>query len=228
MDNKKLERYVNIQKSIGIFENRDWIKDYVYPFFFNILSTYYNTHKIKFIDPLNSQLFIDMDEESLQNTKKKNGTDLSKFELLFGINKPCDDRKFFDSLDILIILINSGPYDGSNISSHWSVMSYFVKTKKIYIYDSMGQTNLTKSMKFILKLERLGIIEESTELLIPKFFPSQQSNWECGYYVMQVIKMIVETKSPLYRESLGMEFTSSNLDTFIKWLIVEFSKLKNN
>jgi hypothetical protein len=149
-------------------------------------------------------------EKALEEYKKRKGYDLKTFDEL-KLWRACgfSEKQVESKLQIIqtILIPVCGPnlpheIYGSYISqkpaeqnNHWSLLCYYRPTNKVYYYDPLGTYNIRRAKNTLEYFQLLRIIPGDCEFIIPDFTVTQPGNWQCGYYVIMYIFMIL-VKNP--------------------------------
>lgn len=98
-------------------------------------------------------------------------------------------------------LIACEAYGEPRTNDHWSALCYFKGLSDMYHYDSAGAMNQNRALEIAGLLIKAGVIDKDVRVqgrvMVPEFFPTQTTSWECGYFVLLAIKIISE-KSPAH------------------------------
>jgi hypothetical protein len=133
----------------------------------------------------NIQSYINLsDRYSLLDNGEKNTGNNNQKTPIYDLNK------LYDGVDVVMYVLNKG-------SKHWTLLCYFTRMKEFFLYDSMSYGDLSDIKDLIDKLCEIGVIEEGIPLYRPTFIPKQPGVWQCGYYLLSFIKLVLECNGPI-------------------------------
>jgi hypothetical protein len=82
-------------------------------------------------------------------------------------------------------------------SKHWSLVFYCKDPHYIFHYDSMQSMNARLAEEVVAMYKKKGIIREDIKLIEVVFSPQQEDVWECGYYMILILMIIMQKQEPL-------------------------------
>jgi hypothetical protein len=89
-----------------------------------------------------------------------------------------------------VIFSGNGTYGIS--CGHWSLLYYSKKLERSYHYDSFYGLNDEKCSSVGKLMKRYRLFTEKTKCFCPDFTPIQKSDWDCGYYMLSFIHIILK------------------------------------
>ena len=161
-----------------------------------------------------------------------------------------DSTTIKDYTVIMIVLhgphtLNDNPYNFNLDNCHWSLLTWFKFNNKSFHYDSISTLNSNMCKKTITILQQYNVLPETIfDFFIPKFIQHQQGSWECGYFVLMFIKIIIdniknstktmEMPQPISRYEITEKYqkwikniTLNGVGTFLYFLCDSLNNMKN-
>ncbi len=138
--------------------------------------------------------------------------------------------------------LNDNPYNFELDNCHWSLLTWFKFNNKSFHYDSMSTLNSNICKKTITILQQYNVLPETIfDFFIPKFIQQQQGGWECGYFVLMFIKIIIDNikNSTEMPQPIGISqikgkyqkwiknITLNGVGTFLYFLCNSLNNMKN-
>lgn len=117
-------------------------------------------------------------------------------------------REIVDAAELVVSIVH-GPtteYQASGIRAyanrdvvnyHWSMVVYARASNQAFHYDSKYPLNDERSVEVLRVLHDLGVIpDDADSVSSPVFFPVQEDNWECGFFVLVTILIMSQKLNP--------------------------------
>jgi hypothetical protein len=145
-------------------------------------------------------------EKELQgNTveRKKDNQSISMHDVLKMLGIEDTEEKWLDGKSVILIPVH-GPHltmechtiEDFAKRNHWSLLCYWIEEKTIFHYDSIQGSNTRRAKEVISLLQFFGVLPgDIKEKMSIDFIPGQAGTWECGYFTIMEMVIIV-AKSP--------------------------------
>ena len=133
-----------------------------------------------------------------------------------------------EDLDFIFVIIHGpltqrelieSPKERKEGNYHWSLLCYCKEEKACFHYDSLDGHNKESCIETMRFFTHYNIFPKETPCYDPNFIPSQLSGWECGYFVIAFIYIILKECSPIskrhveevYSNFLGVDSIFENV-----------------
>ncbi len=185
-----------VGRCINLIESKELISDDVMD---TIAKHIFNVkEKTLFLSSLNLQVVLSKLHRNdypsnAEKRKDKIWKDLDMFDRIKHSVNDCES----------VIAVIHGPHTESTLqnvysseldrNSHWSLFAWFKSKGKAYHYDSMSPVNSKRCEEVFVMLRDYGILPEKlNDFWVPHFMSQQRDGWECGYYVLLILKLILD------------------------------------
>lgn len=176
----------NIYKDdIESIKPKRWITDNVIEFYMEYLQVnlFANT-KYKFISPSTSYILAH-EEDQTDFIDTLNGCDIT------------------DETELVLMPLNNNMNVTKVGGSHWILLVYDVKSKIIYIYDSLNERHISKTVsKLATKLDSKTILVDTVQ---------QFNNYDCGVHILFTAQLVARLHEVNKMDILSKYITDTNI-----------------